>query len=72
MDLIELSDNCRLAQGVQALRNAVMKRLGFREVSPYIGGKRKRGWLRGPEMLPRHVEHVTRYLSARTRTGGRA
>lgn len=68
MDLAELCDIANW-KGVHAMRNGILKRLGFREVTPYIGGVKVRGWLRGPEMLPRHIERVTRYQIGRTNDG---
>lgn len=65
MDLAELSDIAGW-KNIHAMRNSILKRLGFREITPYINGNKTRGWLRGPEMLPRHVERVTRYVVGRT------
>lgn len=67
-DLIDLSDIAGW-KNVHALRKSVMMRLGFREVMPYIGGIKTRGWLRGPEMLPRYVESVTRYVIGKDQNG---
>ncbi len=55
---------------MESLRNAIMRKLGFRDVNPYIGGNRERGWLRGPEMLPKHIEHkAMRYVVSKTPDG---
>lgn len=69
----DLADLCDFAgwRNVHSMRNAILKKLGFREVQPYINGVRTRGWLRGPDMLPRHVAEVTRYLVSKSPTDGR-
>lgn len=45
-DLAELSDLAGW-RGIHSFRNGVLKKLGFREVQPYLNGTRTRGWLRG-------------------------
>lgn len=62
-DLIELCDIAGW-RGVHALRNQVMKKLGFHEAQPYIKGIRTRGWLRSPiPLLASHIEErATRYI----------
>lgn len=39
----------------------IMKRLGFRLLHPRINGKYTWCWVRGPNMLPRHVPALPRY-----------
>jgi Virulence-associated protein E/Bifunctional DNA primase/polymerase, N-terminal/Primase C terminal 2 (PriCT-2) len=63
-DLAELSDLAGW-RGVHAFRNSVLKRLGFREVQPYLAGVRTRGWLRG-EGRP---GEVVRYAVSRSVDG---
>jgi hypothetical protein len=61
MDLIELGTR-RLAQWPgPAQRHHETARLP-RSVALHRRRQNARCWLRGPDMLPRHVEHVTRYL----------
>jgi predicted P-loop ATPase len=40
----------------------VLERLGFRQDSPRIDGKKARVWVRGPEMLPKHIPNLPRYV----------
>lgn len=56
-------------KGQHTLRNAVLRRLGFREVQAYLGAHKARAWVRGPDMLPRHVGTLTRYVVGRDAVG---
>lgn len=67
-DLIRLSDLAGW-RNVHALRRAVMMRLGFEEARPYINGIRTRGWLRQPDDVARHIEHVTHYVVSKDLDG---
>lgn len=65
-DLAELSDLCGW-RGVHSFRNGVLKRLGFREVQPYLSGVRVRGWQRGAG----RVEAAVRYTVGKSAADGR-
>lgn len=66
-DLVEL---CEFAawKNIHQLRGMVMKRLGFHEAVPYIGGIKTKVWLRSDQvMLPKHIEkQCVRYMVSRT------
>jgi predicted P-loop ATPase len=64
-DIVDLCDYSNW-RNVHGARDAILKKMGFRRVQPYIGGTRTRGWYRGPEILPKHIEHVVRYLVSKT------
>lgn len=67
----DLAELCDLAgwKSIHTMRNAVMRRLGFKEVLPYISGQKTRGWYRGPDVTPKHVGNVTRYQVGRSGDG---
>lgn len=57
-------------KGQHTLRNAVLKRMGFRDVQPYLNGVKLRGWFRGPPgALPKQVALATRYTVGRDGSG---
>jgi hypothetical protein len=48
------------------------KRLGFRKENLYLGGKKTRVWVRGPDVTPKHIEReAVRYVVG-TDNSGRA
>jgi hypothetical protein len=60
-----LVDICMIAgwRSNNSGRGSVMKRLGFRSENPYVGGKKVRVWVRGPETLPQFIEREgVRYM----------
>lgn len=63
-DLVELSEAAGW-KNMHTFRNGVLKRLGFKEVQPYIGGVRTRGWQRGAGK----AEAVTRYVIGKAADG---
>lgn len=67
----DLAELCDLAgwKSIHTMRNAVMRRLGFKEVLPYISGQKTRGWYRGPDVTPKHVGNATRYQVSRSGDG---
>jgi hypothetical protein len=67
-DLMDLSDLAGW-KNVHALRRAVMMRLGFEEARPHVNGIRTRGWLRKPDDLARHVDHITHYVVSKDQIG---
>jgi predicted P-loop ATPase len=67
-DLIRLSDIAGW-KGVHAMRNAIMKKLGFEETRPWLNGIRTRGWLRKSDDVARHVEHITNYVVSKDQDG---
>jgi predicted P-loop ATPase len=72
--LHDLAELCEISgwKRMESLRNAIMRKMRFRELQPYIAGEKCRVWFRGPEMLPRHIEaQAVRYMVGKT-TDGRA
>lgn len=69
-DLVELA-SMHGWKNVQGLRSGIMKRLGFRDESFYLVGRKTRGWVRGEIRAPREVEKLTRYTVSRDVRDGR-
>lgn len=69
-DLAELSDLAGW-KNLHSFRNQILRKLGFREEKPYIDGKRTNVYVRAKgDVLPRHIEHLTRFMVGRD-SGGR-
>lgn len=72
--LHDLAELCEIAgwKRMESLRNAIMRKMGFREMVPYLGGEKCRVWYRGPDIMPRQIEaRAVRYMVGKT-TDGRA
>lgn len=69
-DLAELA-NLANWKGQHTLRNAVLRRLGFREMQAYLSGQKARVWYRGGETMPRAVAAATRFCVGREGGSGR-
>jgi hypothetical protein len=70
-DLVRLCDATG-RKNTNALVHSTMPRLGFREASAYIDGKKTRVWFRGPDMLPKHIAKLARYTPDTTGNSTRA
>lgn len=66
-DLSDLSDWMGW-KNAHALRNMVLKNIGFKEIRPFIGGVRTRAWLRGG-VNPANLDKITRYEISKTADG---
>jgi hypothetical protein len=68
-DLVELCSIATLL-GNDSTRSQIMKGLGFRRERPYIEGKRKRIWFRGPAKLAKHIDRdAVRYVVNKAQDG---
>lgn len=56
---------------IEGLRNVIMKRLGFREFNTEIDGRKSRGWLRGPDIPPKMIAGLPRYMVSKSTSDGR-
>lgn len=56
-------------KGQHSLRNAVLRRMGFREIQAYVEGKKGRVWYRGPVAVGKQVTAGTRYCVGRAQDG---
>lgn len=69
-DLSQLASMVGWRSGNSGERKSVMQRLGFRQETPYLSGKKTRVWYRGAPTLPANIESASvRYEVDKTDKG---